>query len=172
MVYYLLIYIIFYKIMSYFWIMRPMREKKHDDEIFIVCYAKDILKFRRDAFIFILIMILFLYYVMMNLLLLSPVSFILLSLATIGIFIELYFLPKHKAKSFFKISDKEIVGGLIHYRWSYFTSFYVLKGEKEDYYFLKGHLFDAVFPLVIPVPKSKSKRVFNLLKKKLIYEEE
>ncbi len=150
--------------------MLEHKREKHS-KITIECYAKDILKFRKDAFLFILVLILFLYYVMMNLLLISPLVFTILSLATIFFFAYAYIFPQHNLKSRFVITKKGITCGIIPYRWSYFTRFYVLKSKDMDYFFLKGHLFDSVFPIVMPVEKDKSKIVFNRLREHLIYEE-
>lgn len=150
-----------------------MLKNKHErrNKIVVECYAKDILKFRKDAFLFILILILFLYYVMMDLLLISPLVFAVLSLVTILFFAYAYLFPQHNLKSRFVITKKGITCGIIPYRWSYFTRFYVLKSKDKDYFFLKGHLFDSVFPVVMPVEKDKSKLVFNRLREHLIYEE-
>ncbi len=150
--------------------MLEHKRGKHS-RITIECYAKDILKFRKDAFLFVLVLILFLYYVMMNLLLISPLIFTVLSLVTILFFAYAYIFPQHNLKSRFVITKKGITCGIIPYRWSYFTRFYVLKSKDKDYFFLKGHLFDSVFPIVMPVEKDKSRIVFNMLREHLIYEE-
>ena len=142
-----------------------------NERITITCYAREILEFRRDAFIFVLLLILFLYYVMMNLFMLTVNGFVWLSLITISLFLYVYIIPQHNFKSRFVFSNKKIIAGKLHYPWGYFTSFYVLKGDKKDYYFLRGHFFDSVFPLVVPVEKDKSKKMFNLLRSKLLYED-
>ncbi len=175
-----LLYIITFKFIQYFIkinnyltsIMKSSRTGENNiSKIEFYALSKDILRFRRDAFIFVLIMILFLFYVTFSLEIISFVTFSVLSLLMIFLFFISYFTPKHKLKVKFALSDRGIKAGIIYYKWRYFNSFFVMKSNKKYYFFLKGALFDSLFPVVIPINQREYITVFHLIRRHLTYEE-
>ncbi|MGB9748505.1 MAG: hypothetical protein ACP5OZ_03065 [Candidatus Woesearchaeota archaeon] len=129
--------------------------------------SNDVLRYRRDAFLFILLLIIFLNFIFLFLEVIGFYLFLLINIFLIVMFYDTYFRHPINWKLHFYLNESMIRAGFFSYKWSYFKCFEVIHEKEKCIILLKGFLFDYAFPIVVPVKKSICKKVLELVKSKL-----
>ncbi|MEM2121893.1 MAG: hypothetical protein QXU20_04520 [Candidatus Woesearchaeota archaeon] len=129
--------------------------------------SDDVLKYRRSAFLFILLLIIFTNFIFLFLEILSFYLFLLINIFLIIMFYDTYFRHPISWKLHFYIDDNLIKAGFFSYKWKYFKCYEVIREREKCIILLKGFLFDYVFPIVVPVRKNLCKKVLSIISSKL-----
>lgn len=129
--------------------------------------SEDVLKYRRNAFLFILLLIIFMNFIFLFLGFISFYLFLLINFFLAIMFYDTYYRHPISWKLDFYVNDKIIRTGFFSYKWHYFRSFEVVHEKDKCIILLKGFLFDYIFPIVIPVKKSICKKVLEIVKSKI-----
>ena len=152
--------------------VRHGKDDKSSRRIEFVVLSKELLRFRKDAFLFILVVLMFFFYIVYWIGFLNLLWLYIILFSLIFFFSVFYFFPRHNYKLRVCFDKYGFTAGIVRYPWKHFTSFFVLKEGNVHYLFLKGFLFDSLFPIVVPVHKKDYNKVFKFVRKHLIYEGE